>query len=156
MEEFTADWMYALFEQFDIPAFTRNLIVDSFRRPARDLQPNQYHAPLELPCPKMGLMIHVANELERKAANDYLFDESVRGYLDSPFDLHVTYEGRGKRPVQFNWRQGFLVMTSDGFFPDNWYTLEYLLYKRTVQKGCSVHLKMFQQTRAQPNFKNAS
>jgi len=28
--------------------------------------------------------------------------------------------------------------------------------KRPVQKGCSVRLKMFQQTRAQPNFKNAS
>jgi putative transposase len=127
MEEFTADWMYALFEQFDIPPFARNLIVDSFRRPARDLQPNQYHAPLELPCPKMGLMIHVANALERKAANDYLFDESVRGYLDSPFELHVTYEGRGKRPVQFNWRQGFLVMKSAGFFLDDWYTLDSLL-----------------------------
>ncbi|WP_310699025.1 hypothetical protein, partial [Burkholderia multivorans] len=25
--------------------------------------------------------------------------------------------------------------------------------KRPVQKGCSVRLKMFQQTRAQPNFK---
>jgi hypothetical protein len=29
-------------------------------------------------------------------------------------------------------------------------------FKRPVQKGCSVRLKMFQQTRAQPNFKNAS
>jgi putative transposase len=144
MEEFAADWMYARFEQFDIPAFARKLIVDSFRRPARDLQPNQYHAPLELPCPKMGLMIHVANELERKAANYYLFDESVRGYLDSPFELHVAYEGRGKRPVQFNWRQGFLVMTSDGFFLDDWHTLESLLSRckrnptRFIREGDTV------------------
>jgi hypothetical protein len=43
----------------------------------------------------------------------------------------------------------------DGVYERQFHTALYFP-KRPVQKGCSVRLKMFQQTRAQPNFKNAS
>ncbi|MFP6560697.1 hypothetical protein WJ542_20695 [Paraburkholderia sp. B3] len=37
------------------------------------------------------------------------------GYLDSPFQLHVEYRGKGGKKVQQNFAQGFLVTTSEGF-----------------------------------------
>ena len=129
MQRFSADRIYELFDAFDLPAATRKLIVDSFRRPARDLQPNRFRSPEDLPCPKMGIMIHVANGLERAAANSYLFDDDVLGYFDSPFDLHVKYLGRGERSTQFNWNQGFLVITQSGFYLDDWYSTGTLLSK---------------------------
>jgi putative transposase len=53
--------------RLDLPANTRELIVEAFRRPARWLLPNRCKAPRELCRPKMGFMIHVANEIERAA-----------------------------------------------------------------------------------------
>jgi putative transposase len=126
MNVFSEDRLYSLFDELEIPSPTRKRILDSFRRPARDLQPNRYQAPLDMPCPKMGLTIHVANGVERKAANSYLFDDEVLGYLDSPFELNVRYQGRGGKPVCFNWTQGFLVWTASAIYLDEWFTLDSL------------------------------
>ncbi|WP_429456598.1 hypothetical protein [Paraburkholderia sp. JPY465] len=79
---------------------------------------------MEMPCPKMELVIHVANAVERAAANAYLFDDEVLGYLDSPFELHVKYRGRGGKEICFNWSQGFLVFTSSCIYLDDWITLD--------------------------------
>ncbi|MBC8732306.1 integrase catalytic domain-containing protein [Paraburkholderia sp. UCT2] len=129
MHLFSATEMYDAFDSLDLPARTRAMIVQSFRRPARTLLANRHKAPAELCCPKMGLTIQVANSIERAAANSYLFDDSVLGYLDSPFELHVQYEGKKKRPVQFNWMQGFLVMTDAAFYVDDWYSPDQLISK---------------------------
>jgi putative transposase len=47
--------------------------------------------------------------------------------MDSPFELHVTYQGKNKRPVQYNWTQGFLVITPSEIDLDDWYPLSSLI-----------------------------
>ncbi|HKT98281.1 MAG TPA: hypothetical protein VJS30_17405 [Paraburkholderia sp.] len=120
MNRFDATKMYDLFDEFDLPARSRQLIVEGFNRPARWTEPTPTKAPAGLCCPKMGFVIHAANALEKKAALSYLFDRSVMGYLDSPFQLHVEYRGKGDKKVQQNFAQGFLVITSEGFIWDEW------------------------------------
>ncbi|NUX57668.1 DDE-type integrase/transposase/recombinase [Paraburkholderia youngii] len=120
MRKFDAEVMFELFETHSLPARTRELIVEGFRQPARWTTVTPYRAPADLPCPKMGFVIHAANPLERKAAIMYQFRNDVFGYLDSPFALHVKYEGKGKRPVQFNWPNGFLLITAGGFIWEDW------------------------------------
>ncbi|WP_211616761.1 integrase catalytic domain-containing protein [Paraburkholderia haematera] len=126
MNVFSVDRLYELFDELGVPPAARMKIIDSFRRPARDLQPNRAHAPMDMPCPKMGMTIHVANAIERAAANDYLFDYDVLGYLDSPFELNIKYMGRGDKVVRFNWSQGFLVIKSSCIYLDEWFTLDSL------------------------------
>ncbi|MFM0362034.1 hypothetical protein [Paraburkholderia sediminicola] len=126
MNVFSVDRLYELFDELGVPPAARMRIIDSFRRPARDLQPNRAHAPMDMPCPKMEMTIHVANAIERAAANDYLFDDDVLGYLDSPFELNIKYMGRGGKVVRFNWSQGFLVITSSRIYLDEWFTLDSL------------------------------
>lgn len=120
MKKFDSSVMFELFERHNLPARTRELIVDGFRKPARWTSVTPFRASADLPCPKMGFVIHAANSLERKAAIMYQFRDDVIGYIDSPFALHVKYEGKGKRPVQFNWPNGFLLITTEGFIWEDW------------------------------------
>ncbi|MEX3982258.1 transposase family protein [Paraburkholderia sp. EG287A] len=72
-------------------------------------------------------MIHVANNIERAAANSYLYDDEVIAYIDSPFELNVKYQGKNNRPVQYNWRQGFLVLTQSAIYLDDWFAQSSLI-----------------------------
>lgn len=145
MKKFDSGVMFELFETHSLPARTRELIVEGFRQPARWTTPTPFRAPADLPCPKMGFVIHAANPLERKAAIMYLFRDDVLGYLDSPFALHVKYEGKGKRPVQFNWPNGFLLITAGGFIWEDWAPFSSLVAqckskpRRFVRDGDVIH-----------------
>ncbi|MFD1557551.1 DDE-type integrase/transposase/recombinase [Paraburkholderia silviterrae] len=93
---------------------------------------------MEMLCPKMDMTIHVANAIERAAANAYLFDDDVLGYLDSPFELNVKYRGRGGKEIRFNWSQGFLVITSSCLRLDEWFTLD------SLNKNCKRNPARYQ------------
>jgi len=144
MQKFDPTVMFKLFETFNVPANTRELIITGFQQPARWTTATPYHAPSDLPCPKMGFVIHAANALERQAAMLYQFSNDVLGYIDSPFTLHVKVERKGKCTTEYNWAHGFLVITEQGFVWEDWAPFASLMKKcksnpgRFVRDGDSV------------------
>lgn len=120
MNPFDESHLLSLFDAWHTPPRTRALIVEGLRAPVRWTQPTRFKAPTALCCPKMGIVINAASTVERRAALNYIFDSSVLGYLDSPFEIHASYAGKSGRRVDFNLSDGFLVMTDSGLSWDEW------------------------------------
>ncbi len=100
MQPLGAAQLYDLFDKHDIPARTRQMIVEGFRTPGRSLYTNQYIAVSEAPCPKTGFHVASAGALERMAVFSYIFDPAVLSYLEGPLELNLAYAGKGKRAVR--------------------------------------------------------
>ncbi|CAE6848995.1 hypothetical protein [Paraburkholderia nemoris] len=125
MTPFNADNLYHLYDQFHLPPQTREMIGSTLRR-RTPLQ----KAPLQrtvgsMVCPKMGIEIRSSDKTtQRPAILKYIFDETVQGYIDSPFEINIRYEGRNGRCTTHNFTPHFLEWGSDGFWLEDWFSPE--------------------------------
>ncbi|WP_157378500.1 integrase catalytic domain-containing protein [Burkholderia ubonensis] len=121
MTPFDRDELTRLFTRHGIPPHTQSMIEHAFQQPTRRVEPTLKSSPEVGICPKMRLTIQAANRtVELPAVLHYMFDDTVSGYLDRPFELNVEYRTRANRKVRRNLYPQFLWFGPEGFFVEDW------------------------------------
>ncbi|UEP45255.1 integrase catalytic domain-containing protein [Burkholderia sp. B21-005] len=149
MIPFDRDELPRLFARHNIPQLTQSMIERAFIEPTRRVEPTLKSSPEIGACPKMGLVIQAANRtVERPAVLHYMFDDSVSGYLDRPFELNLAYRSRSNRTIRRNHYPQFLWFGPQGFFVDDWVSPQ--LRQNLLKHAPGLYTQVDRQIRCAP------
>ncbi|MFP3554621.1 transposase family protein [Paraburkholderia sp. SIMBA_049] len=123
MNPFEPDRLYALFEQYRLPAQTQEAILVAIRRDLKLVQAPLMCTASSMRCPKMGIQIHMKEKsISRPASLHYIFDDAIDGYIDQPFELNLRYAGKRGKVIVQNVTPQYLIWGEDGFRLQDWET----------------------------------